>query len=207
MKKVAMTGLLLLGLAGLTLFASQAVGKAMPPEVAPSVELARYMGKWYEIARMPMFFQRNCTGNTTAEYTLLPDGRVKVFNSCDKASGERIEAEGRAKVADPKTNARLKVTFAHFLGRWWELFSGDYWVIQLADDYRYAVVGHPERKYGWILSRTPAVLPEDLLLISERLQQQGYDTCAFKTTIQKNGFATEKPLCNVVETSENAQND
>ena len=105
-----------------------------------SVDLSRYMGKWYEIAAIPMYFERNCHGETTAEYTLLPDGLVKVVNSCDTASHKRIAAEGRAKVTDAKTNARLKVTFLNWFG--WRWFAGgDYWITDL---FEISKEGHSE---------------------------------------------------------------
>jgi len=139
-----------------------------PPPTVRSVELSRYVGKWYEIARYPNRFQRDCMGDVTAEYTLRKDGKIAVRNSCRKKNGSLSQARGTAKIADTTTNSKLKVTF------FWP-FYGDYWIVDLASDYSYAIVGEPKRKYLWILSRTPKmdpVLYESLLL---KVAQIGYD--------------------------------
>lgn len=167
-----------------------------PLQVVPSLQVARYQGTWYEIAAIPMFFQRNCVGSTKAEYTLLSDGSIKVLNSCQTKSGKRIQAEGRARIVDTKTNARLQVTFAHWGNWWWYGVSGDYWVIALDEEaYQYAVVGHPRRKYGWILSRTEAMAPAVLESLRQTLVRQGYDPCRFQITPQPGGSSEKRPLC------------
>jgi apolipoprotein D and lipocalin family protein len=119
-----------------------------PLETVSHVDLNRYMGMWYEIARYPNSFQKGCVGSK-ATYTLLDDGKVSVLNECYEGSlsGKRKSAKGKAWVIDKGTNAKLKVSFFWF-------FAGDYWIIDLDDDYSYVVVGHPTRKYLWILSRT-----------------------------------------------------
>ncbi len=139
-----------------------------PPPTVRSVELSRYLGKWYEIARYPNRFQRDCMGEVTAEYTLRKDGKIAVLNSCRKKNGSLSQARGTAKIADATTNSKLKVTF------FWP-FYGNYWIVDLPSDYSYAIVGEPQRKYLWILSRTPKmdpVLYESLLL---KVEQIGYD--------------------------------
>lgn len=172
---------------------------ATAPAVVPHVDIKRYAGRWYEVARMPMFFQRHCAGNTTAEYTPLPSGELKVLNQCDADNSmDPLVAEGRARVEDTATNAKLRVTFAHFFGGWRYLFGGDYWVIDLDPAYQWAVVGHPSHRYGWILSRRPGLPLETLRKITERLEVQGYDPCKFTTTIQPGGFQAEAKLCEVV---------
>ncbi len=115
-------------------------------EVVPHVDLNRYLGKWFEIAHLPARFQEGCS-ETTATYSLLPDGKVSVLNECTR-NGKVERAKGKAKVVDKTTGAKLRVTF------FWP-FYGDYWIIKLGNDYEYAVVGTPNRKYLWILSRTP----------------------------------------------------
>ncbi len=151
----------------------------------------------FEIASIPQYFQRDCVANTTAEYTILEDGLVKVINSCDTQSGERKQAEGRAKNEDLNTNSKLKVTFVKFFD-WIFLFGGNYWIIDLDSEYRFAVVGDPSRKYSWILSRTPELSSETLNLIKENLKKQGYDTCLLLTSIQENGnFKERKRLCDL----------
>ena len=119
-----------------------------PLPVVPYVDLNRYTGTWYEIARYPNSFQEGCVGSK-ATYTLRDDGKISVLNECyDKAFDGRIKsAKGKAWVVDKVTNARLRVSF------FWP-FSGDYWIVDLGKNYEYAVIGHPKRKYLWILSRT-----------------------------------------------------
>jgi apolipoprotein D and lipocalin family protein len=115
-------------------------------EVVPHVELKKYLGKWYEIAHLPARFQEGCT-DTTATYTLSEDGSISVLNEC-RRRGKVKQAKGKAIVVDKNSGAKLKVTF------FWP-FYGDYWIINLGQAYDYAVVGTPNRKYLWILSRTP----------------------------------------------------
>ena len=141
------------------------------------VDLERYVGLWHEIARIPNRFQKNCQSGTTAQYELREDGKITVINQCLKEDGSVDEAKGVAKIVDADTNAKLKVSFVSFLG--WRPFWGDYWVLGLDQDYQWAIVGSPDRKYGWILSRTPQ-MPEDTLeRIFAILTQNGYDTDLF----------------------------
>jgi apolipoprotein D and lipocalin family protein len=137
------------------------------------VDLPRYAGQWYEIASFPMFFQRNCIGDTTANYALTPEGEVTVTNRCRTDSGFD-EAQGKA-WAVTSSNAQLKVSF------FWP-FRSDYWVIGLDADYRWAVVGNPNRKYLWILSRSPQ-LPRNLLDAAlQAATAQGYDLAQLRYT-------------------------
>jgi apolipoprotein D and lipocalin family protein len=152
-----------------------------PLRTVPHVDLTRYMGTWYEIANYPQRFQRGCTG-TTATYTLRPDGTVEVVNRCalESLDGKVKVAKGRAKVVDRASGAKLKVTF------FWP-FWGDYWIVDLGPQYEYAVIGHPGRKYLWILARTPTMAPEVYEGILERLRAQGYDTTRLVRTLQPAG--------------------
>ncbi len=164
-------------LAGFALVApSRAADK--PLEVVDSVDLERYLGRWYEIASYPMYFQKGCTA-TTADYALREHGLIKVVNRCRKGSldGKLKEAKGRAKVVDTATNAKLKVSF---FGPFW----GDYWIIDLDPDYQWAVVGGPKRKYLWILSRTPQMDPALYDEIVARLPAKGYGPDGLKKTLQ-----------------------
>lgn len=138
--------------------------------VVPRVDLARYTGTWYEIARYPHRFQEGCLAST-ATYTLRDDGRIDVLNVCREEwpKGKLRSAKGVAKVTDPATNAKLKVSF-------FRPFWGDYWIIDLGADYEYAVVGHPSREYLWILSRTPVLAEATVQSILSRLGGLGYDT-------------------------------
>lgn len=137
-------------------------------ETVPRVDLSRYLGRWYEIARYPNWFEKKCDRDVSATYAMRGDGRISVLNACVKADGSRSESSGWAKVVDPATNAKLKVTF------FWPFF-GDYWVLELGENYSYAVVGEPSRKYLWILSRTPQMSDEQYRAICGRLAAKGYD--------------------------------
>ncbi len=152
---------------------------AVPLEVVPAVDLTRYTGVWYEISRYPNRFQEGCVGSR-ATYTLRSDGKIGVLNECFEGSftGKLRQVNGTAKVVDRKTNAKLKVTF------FWP-FYGDYWIIDLGRDYEYAVVGHPDRTYLWILSRTKQMDEELYREILGRLTAQGYDTAKLIRTHQE----------------------
>ncbi len=143
---------------------------SVPPlEVVPHVDLKRYIGTWYEIARFPHRFQEGCVGSR-ATYTLLEDGKIGVLNQCHKGAldGEISSVRGKAWITDPKTNAKLKVRF------FWP-FTGDYWIIDLGENYEYAVVGHPSRDYLWILSRSPEMDELVYNRILQKLRDQFYD--------------------------------
>jgi len=148
-------------------------------KVVPFVDLSRYTGQWYEIARYPNRFQEGCVGSR-AEYTLRRDGKISVLNECYEGSlsGKIRKAEGTARVVDKNTNAKLKVTF-------FRPFSGDYWIIDLGRDYEYAVVGHPERTYLWILSRTKKMDEDVFREILGRLTAKGYDVTKLVMTPQE----------------------
>lgn len=162
------------------LAAALAAEPHLPPlQTVPRVELERYLGTWYEIATIPQRFQKGCTG-VTATYSLLPGGDIRVVNACrkDSLNGKSKSVTGKAWVTDKSTNAKLKVRF------FWP-FSGDYWIVELdSADYRYAVVGHPNRKYLWILCRRPQMeepLYRDLL---SRIAGHGYDLSLIRRTLQ-----------------------
>ena len=145
--------------------------------VVPSVDLNKYAGQWYEIARLPNRFEKECVSSVTATYSLRSDGKIDVINRCKKVSGEIETAKGKAKVVDKKTNAKLKVTFL------WP-FYGDYWILDLGANYEYAVVGDASRKYLWILSRTPQI--DDALYqgLLAKMADQGFDTSQVVKTLQ-----------------------
>ena len=146
-------------------------------QTVPSVDINRYIGRWYEIARYPNRFQKKCEADTTAMYSLRKDGAIDVVNTCRKKDGTFTSSRGKAKIVGKSGNARLKVTF------FWP-FSGNYWIIGLDPQYRYAIVGEPSRKYLWILSRTPRLDPalyEDAL---EQIRRAGYDPAKLMRTPQ-----------------------
>jgi apolipoprotein D and lipocalin family protein len=143
----------------------------------PFVDLERYVGTWHQIALIPNRFQKQCVGGTTATYTLREDGEIEVVNRCRTADGSEDVARGVAKAVDPVSKARLRVSFVSFLGI--RPFWGDYWVLALGDDYEYALVGTENRKYGWVLSRTPEPPPGTLEAIWDAARNQGYDPADF----------------------------
>ena len=163
-----------------TVFGCAATAKDQPPlTVVDSVDLERYLGKWYEIASYPAWFQKGCTAST-AEYSLLPDGKIRVVNRCrkDRPDGPLKESKGKAEIVDTATNAKLKVWF------FWP-FKGNYWIIDLDPDYKWAVVGEPSREYLWILSRTPTMDEAVYQGILKRLPQKGYDPARLLRTDQR----------------------
>jgi apolipoprotein D and lipocalin family protein len=139
-----------------------------------SVDLSRYAGTWYEIARLPMWFQRHCV-DSKAIYSRRPDGAIDVHNECVTKSGGVERAKGVATVVDAETNARLTVTFDNWFAR---LFGssrdGNYWILDLDPEYRTAMVGTPDRRYLWILSRTHQLDEATYQRLVERAQQLGY---------------------------------
>ncbi len=155
-----------------------AVAKAPPLAVVDEVDLDRYLGTWFEIASYPAWFAKNCTG-VTAEYSLREGGGISVVNRCYKGAldGKLKEARGRAKVVDPETNAKLKVSF---FGPFW----GDYWILELDSEYQWVLVGEPKRKYLWILSRTPSLDQDTLDEILSRLPDKGYSRDRLQWTLQ-----------------------
>lgn len=151
----------------------------LPLATVSSVDLSRYAGRWYEIAKYPNFFQRGCAGNTTAEYSANPDGSIRVVNKSIGKNGKPLQVTGRATVVPDSRNARLKVSFGG-------PFSGAYWVIGLDEkNYSWAVVGHPSRQFLWVLAREkklPAATYQKILaLVAER----GYDTSRIELTRQE----------------------
>lgn len=146
----------------------------------PAVDLERFLGSWYEIARIPAWFQNRCVKDTTALYQLRTDGKITVTNRCITRKGDIDQAVGLARVLDPATKARLQVSFVSLLG--WRPFWGDYWIIGLDPDYRWLVVGDPRRQYGWILSRTSVMEPALLEAAFQSLERNGYGRGRFVFT-------------------------
>jgi apolipoprotein D and lipocalin family protein len=148
-------------------------------QTVPYVDLKKYAGKWYETASFPQRFQKGCNC-TTAEYTLTDKGFVIVENRCnrDSINGKQSYIKGKAFVVKNSGNAKLKVQF------FWP-FKGKYWIIDLAKDYSYAVVGHPNRKYLWILSRTPIMDANTYQQIISKIREKGFDISKIKLTTQK----------------------
>lgn len=153
-------------------------GNPRPPQPAKSVDLDRYAGRWYEVARYDMRFEKGCEG-VTADYSKRPDGLIRVVNTCHQGAvdGPVKVSEGKAKIADTATSAKLKVSF------FGPFFVGDYWVMDHADDYSWSIVGEGSGKYLWLLARKP---PSDLerQALTARARALGYDTAMLRPTKQ-----------------------
>lgn len=145
-----------------------------PLATVDSVDLPRYYGTWYEIARLPNRFQAMCASDTRAVYR--PDGdRVAVVNSCRTADGQLEQAEGIAEVVAGSRGTKLRVSF-------FRPFYGDYWVLALDPDYRWVLVGEPRRKYAWVLAREPRLDAATLDALLARAAALGFERQAFLTT-------------------------
>ncbi len=145
-----------------------------PLPTVPDVDLARYAGTWHEVARLPNLFQRSCVG-ATARYTLLADGSVQVVNACRTARGRCRSIEGRAEAVPCSGHARLRVRFDGLAGLMPVSQDGNYWIIALDDDYRWAMVGTPDRRFLWILARQPDLPPDVHQCLVNRARELGFD--------------------------------
>jgi apolipoprotein D and lipocalin family protein len=171
---------LLLSLLQITWVGGLLAGEQQALQTVPQVNLSRYAGTWYEIARLPNRFQDQCVGNVSAVYRQLDDGNIEVINRCLDKKGLMDEAHGVARVVDPSTNARLEVSFVSVFG--WRFFWGDYWILGLGSDYEYAVVGMPSRKYAWVLARSTQIPPVVWSHVQQILIRAGYDPGQLVTT-------------------------
>ena len=154
--------------------------KAQNLETVAKVDLTKYAGEWYEIASFPQRFQKGCHG-TTANYTKTDKDYIIVENRCfkDSIDGKESYIKGKAFIDPGTDNAKLKVQF------FWP-FKGKYWIIDLAEDYSYAVVGHPNREYLWILSRAPHMNEKTYLEIISRIEEKSFDISKLRKTTQSN---------------------
>jgi apolipoprotein D and lipocalin family protein len=184
---VSRFALLALGLLGATFTVLAAARERHDQdELVPidSLDVPRYLGAWYEIAKYPNRFQKQCEGYTTAHYSLLPDRSLQVVNRCRRADGRFVEAVGVARQPGRFDSPKLEVRFAP---RWLSALPmvwGDYWVIDLDPDYRLAAVSEPKREYLWILSRTPTVPRQAYAALLARLERQGFDLDRLQATRQ-----------------------
>ncbi len=148
---------------------------ANPLVSIPALDVPRYMGTWYEIARYPAWFQNKCVSHSQAEYALQEDGRVRVSNRCRLDNGETSEALGIARQVGEANSPKLEVRFAPAWLAFLPVVWGDYWVIDLDPDYQLVAVSEPEREYLWILSRTPRVDGVRLDALLGRLEEMGFE--------------------------------
>jgi apolipoprotein D and lipocalin family protein len=167
-----LTATLLSILLAACLASAQAPAKLQP---APSVDIKRYAGKWYEIAKYPNRFQKQCVANTTATYTEKKNGRIEVKNECLLKDGKTETAIGEAKIDDKSSNSKLKVRFAPGALSWLPFVWANYWIIDLDPNYEYAVIGEPKREYFWILSRRSVMDDATYQDILRRAEKMGFD--------------------------------
>jgi len=184
MKKLVLSAILPMLLLAAAAVSAQTKNQSELKTVS-SVDLKRYGGKWFEIARYPNKFQKQCVGNTTATYTIKTADKIEVLNQCVKKDGVIADAKGDARIVDKTTNAKLEVRFApkflSFISSVW----GDYWIIDLDENYQYAAVGDPKREYFWILSRKPEMDDATYQNILRRVEQKGFNPGKVIKTPQK----------------------
>lgn len=180
------TAALALALAAALLAVAAPTRAEAPAPLAPipSLDLPRYLGTWYEIARYPNRFQRQCAGVSSAQYSMLPNNTVEVRNRCRRADGSIDEATGVARQVGGRDSARLEVRFAPAWLSWLPQVWGDYWVIDLDPDYQLVAVSEPRRQYLWILARTPSVDTGAYQALLARLVRQGFDPGRLQSAAQ-----------------------
>jgi apolipoprotein D and lipocalin family protein len=176
-----------LQLASLKAAAQTAASPATLPAVTTiaALEVPRYMGTWYEIAKFPNRFQAKCVANTRAQYLAQTDGSVQVLNSCATADGSTIDALGKAIQVGAAASPKLQVRFAPAWLSWLPMVWGDYWVIDLDADYQLAAVSDAKREYLWVLSRTPQVNAKAYDALLDRLKAQHFDVKQLEPTPQR----------------------
>jgi apolipoprotein D and lipocalin family protein len=161
-----------------------------PLEAIASLDVARYMGTWYEVAKYPNWFQKRCIANTSATYAVQPNGMLQVLNRCQKEDGSITDALGEAKQVGDTNSPKLKVRFAPAWLSFLPFVWGNYWVIDLDPQYQLAAVSEPSRKYLWILSRTQTVEPKAYDALLQRLKEKGFNLDAIEISKQ----TTAKPV-------------
>jgi apolipoprotein D and lipocalin family protein len=182
---------------GLSAWTPLALAQAQSSEATPAplesiaaLDVPRYMGTWYEVAKYPNWFQKRCIANTSATYAIQSNGMVQVLNRCQKEDGSMTDALGEAKQVGDANSPKLKVRFAPAWLSFLPFVWGNYWVIDLDPQYQLVAVSEPSRKYLWILSRTQTVEPKAYDALLQRLKQQGFNLDAIEISKQ----TTEKPI-------------
>ena len=185
----------------LAIILAMTAAQTLASDVKPveKLDLDKYLGTWVEIASIPQFFQRKCVRDTRATYSAAENSLIKVENVCTRDDGAREKAEGRARRVDAESAAKLEVTFLELFGEYRFWVAGGYWVIALDANYQWAVVGHPSRRFGWVLARERRLSPVALAEIIGRVKSQGYDACEFVVTPQTGGLSVRRPLCEVLQ--------
>lgn len=158
-------------------FRQHPVGNRHVPEPLKAVDLTRYLGRWYEIARYEQSFEKDCEA-ATATYSLMPDGKISIVNACRAPDGRERVAHARAYVLPHTGNAKLKVSF------FGPFYIGNYWVMDHAEDYAWAIVGDPSGRYLWLLDRQANPSPAEVDALIARTAALGYDTAMLRRTRQ-----------------------
>lgn len=156
-----------------------------PLQTIERLDVGRYLGTWYEIAKYPNRFQRQCVADTQALYRQREDGQLDVVNRCRQSNGEMTEAVGRARQIGAADSPKLEVRFAPAWLAWLPMVWGNYWVIDLDPGYQLVAVSEPNREYLWVLSRTPAVDAAAYQALLSRLQAKGFDPSKLELTAQQ----------------------
>lgn len=169
--KIILGGAVLVGLG----MATMTYAQTKPLQTVEKVELDRYLGTWYEVARKPLSFQNKCASDVTARYTLNENGNIVVDNRCIGKDGKQNQSLAEGFVQNAPFNTKLKVSFLPEVIRWLPVGRGDYWVLKLDDDYQTALVGEPKRKYMWVLSRDPNIDPKVLNEYLDYAKSLGYN--------------------------------
>jgi len=172
-----------------------AAASAGPVTPVPKLDVQQYLGQWRQIAAIPQWYESLCYSDVNANYFLNTDGTVRVLNRCLTIGGGPITTNGRARVLDKTTNAQLQVTFLN-VGGW--IYPGsepNYVVMGLSPDYRWAVVGDPQRTSGFVLSRSVTLAPADKAQILSILTANGFNPCNLRTTRQRGGIQVDQPFC------------
>lgn len=146
-----------------------------PLQAVEKIELNKYLGTWHEVARKPLYFQRKCDSNVTANYSLNKNGNIKVDNSCYTKDGKFKQTIGEGFVQNAPSNSKLKVSFLPKIIRWLPVGRGDYWVLKIDENYETVLVGEPDKKYMWILSRSQQPQPEVVQEYLNYAESLGYD--------------------------------
>ena len=163
---------------------SSGAATTAPLQTIAALDVPRYMGTWYEIAKYPNWFQKKCISDTRAEYSQQPDGRVQVINRCREQNGEMSEAVGMARQIGAADSPKLEVRFAPAWLSFLPMVWGDYWVIDLDPDYQLVAVSEPGREYLWVLARTPEVDAQAYEALLARLAARGFDPGKLERTTQ-----------------------
>jgi apolipoprotein D and lipocalin family protein len=153
-----------------------------PMSTVSNFDVERYLGQWHQVAAIPAWFQSECVANTAADYAMGEDGLIEVVNSCETDDGSRRKAAARARFLKDPSDGRLEVTFVEVASFWVWLAAGDYWIIGLDPEYRWAVVGQPSRELAWILARSRSLEAQTLRDIHHILEREAYDTCELLLT-------------------------